>query len=94
MLNKSNFVTLLFYLLQTACKVVALLLHFLFMASFAWMLVEGIALYITCTRGLLANVNSGRKAKYFLIGWGVPAIIVVISCAAHFPSYGDGPQYR
>ena len=75
-----------------ACKVVAVLLHFLFMSSFTWMMVEGVALYLCCTKGIFNHKD--MRLKYFLLGWGVPAIIVVISFAAEFPKYGDGPQYR
>ena len=34
------------------------------------------------------------RIKYFLLGWGVPTVIVVVSLAAKFPNYGHGPQYR
>ncbi|XP_060580288.1 adhesion G protein-coupled receptor E4-like [Ruditapes philippinarum] len=74
-----------------ACKVVAILLHFLFMASFTWMMVEGIALYLCCTKGIFHHRD--MRVKYFLFGWGLPLIIVVISLAARFPDYGSGPQY-
>ena len=80
------------YLFQMACKVVAILLHFFFMASFTWMLVEGVALYLLCTKGFM-NLREMR-VKYLLLGWGVPVVIVLVSLAAKFPNYGHGPQYR
>ncbi|WAR27945.1 AGRD1-like protein, partial [Mya arenaria] len=74
-----------------ACKAVAVLLHFLFMSAFSWMLVEGLALYLCCTKGIFNHRD--MRVKYFLLGWGLPLIIVIISFAARFPDYGNGPQY-
>ena len=75
-------------ILQTLCKVVTVLMHFLFMASFMWMLVEGAALYLSCTR---AMYNFGdMRMKYLVVGWGVPTVIVLVSLGAQFPNYGDG----
>ncbi|XP_052259292.1 adhesion G-protein coupled receptor D1-like [Dreissena polymorpha] len=76
---------------QAACKAVAVLLHFLFMASFSWMLVEGIALYLCCTKGIFNHRD--MRVKYILLGWGLPLLIVIISVAARTPEYGNGPQY-
>ncbi|XP_069103817.1 adhesion G-protein coupled receptor D1-like [Argopecten irradians] len=72
---------------SAACKTVAVLLHFLFMASFSWMMLEGLAVYLACTRGLY---NYGdMRLKYFLVGWGLPAVIVVVSVGVQFPNYGE-----
>ena len=56
------------------------------------MLVEGVALYLLCTKGFMKHRD--MRIKYFLLGWGVPAVIVTVSLAAQFPAYGHGPQYR
>ncbi|XP_021360076.1 adhesion G-protein coupled receptor D1-like [Mizuhopecten yessoensis] len=70
-----------------ACKTVAVLLHYLFMSSFSWMMLEGLAVYLACTRGLY---NYGdMRLKYFLVGWGLPAIIVTVSVGVQFPNYGE-----
>ena len=68
------------------------MLHFLFLAAFSWMMVEGLALYLCCTKGVFNRRD--MRVKYFLLGWGLPVIVVVISLAARFPDYGNGPQYR
>ncbi|KAL3847293.1 hypothetical protein ACJMK2_018212 [Sinanodonta woodiana] len=75
---------------EVVCKVVASLLHFLFMASFTWMMVEGIALYLCCTKGIFNYKD--MRIKYFLLGWGLPAVIVSVSVGAQFPNYGEGPE--
>ena len=78
--------------MQVACKAVAALLHFLFMSAFCWMLVEGVALYRTCTRGLLYACD--MRLKYSLLGWGLPLVVVVISLGIEYPNYGHGLQNR
>ncbi|ESP00885.1 hypothetical protein LOTGIDRAFT_140348, partial [Lottia gigantea] len=71
------------------CKLVAILLHFFFLSAFTWMLVEGLSLYVTCTRGI--GNYSNNKVRYLLIGWGLPIVIVLISFGSEFQNYGNGP---
>lgn len=52
---------------------VAILLHYFFMSSFAWMFVEGLHIYRMQTEQ--RNINYGAMRFYYAIGWGVPAII-------------------
>ncbi|XP_037075403.1 adhesion G protein-coupled receptor L4-like [Pollicipes pollicipes] len=62
------------------CAIVAGLLHFFFLAAFAWMCIEGVQIYL-----LLYKVfDSGRSyMRYFYgLGYGVPALIVTISVAS------------
>lgn len=60
-------------LLQFLCTVVAILLHYFFMSTFAWMFVEGLHIYRMQTEQ--RNINYGAMRFYYAIGWGVPAII-------------------
>lgn len=73
-----------------ACKAVALLLHFFFMSAFTWMLMEGLALYLACTKGL--HNYGDMRWKYCLIGWGLPVVIVVVSFGAEYHDYGNGAE--
>ena len=59
------------------CGVVAGFLHYLFLASFAWMLVEGIDVYLM----LVKVFDTGRSmvTYFYAIGYGSPALIVVLS---------------
>ncbi|XP_056006165.1 adhesion G-protein coupled receptor D1-like [Ostrea edulis] len=75
-----------------ACKVVTALLHFLFMSAFAWMMVEGLALYLSCTRPISAYGD--MRMIYLLIGWGIPAIIVLITLGSNFQDYGEDGEYN
>ncbi|XP_052103493.1 adhesion G-protein coupled receptor D1-like [Mytilus californianus] len=74
-----------------ACKVVAMVMHYFFLSSFSWMMVEGIALYLSCTRGLYSHGN--MKMKYCAGGWGIPLVIVIVSIGAEFPKYGTGERH-
>ena len=85
-----NLPMIFFY--QAACKIVTALLHFFFMSAFAWMMVEGLALYFSCTRPISAYGD--MRMIYVLIGWGLPAIIVLISLGSNFQDYGEGEYSR
>lgn len=62
---------------QFLCTVVAILLHYFFMSTFAWMFVEGLHIYRMQTEQ--RNINYGAMRFYYAIGWGVPAIITGLS---------------
>ena len=48
--------------MQRACSAVAVLLHYLYLVSFMWMLMEGVVLYI-----VLVKVFIQRSKKRYLI---------------------------
>ncbi|XP_032434484.1 adhesion G-protein coupled receptor D2 isoform X2 [Xiphophorus hellerii] len=59
---------------QAACFMVTALLHLFFMASFCWMLVEGLLLW---SKVVSVNISEDRRMKlYYVIGWGLPVLIV------------------
>ncbi|MEQ2163945.1 hypothetical protein GOODEAATRI_001425 [Goodea atripinnis] len=58
---------------QFVCTVIAILLHYFYMCTFAWMFVEGLHIYRMLTE--LRNINHGHMRFYYAIGWGIPAII-------------------
>lgn len=55
------------------CTVIAILLHYFYMCTFAWMFVEGLHIYRMLTE--LRNINHGHMRFYYAMGWGIPAII-------------------
>ncbi|KAF0886670.1 CD97 protein, partial [Crocuta crocuta] len=68
------------------CRLVAGLLHYCFLAAFCWMSLEGLELYF-----LVVRVFQGQglsKRWLYLIGYGVPLIIVAISAAVRHEGYG------
>jgi hypothetical protein len=58
---------------QFACTVIAILLHFLYLCTFAWALLEALHLYRALTE--VRDVNAGPMRFYYMLGWGVPAFI-------------------
>ncbi|XP_032252017.1 CD97 antigen isoform X3 [Phoca vitulina] len=68
------------------CRLVAVLLHYFFLAAFCWMSLEGVELYF-----LVVRVFQGQglsKWQLCLIGYGVPLLIVAISAAVNSEGYG------
>uniref|UniRef100_A0A8C1CK70 CD97 antigen-like n=1 Tax=Cyprinus carpio carpio TaxID=630221 RepID=A0A8C1CK70_CYPCA len=70
---------------QVACRIVAGLLHFFFLSAFCWMLLEGVQLY----RMVVMVFHTTLKHLYmYLVGYGVPLVIVIISAIAFPAGYG------
>uniref|UniRef100_A0A3Q1I9Q2 Uncharacterized protein n=1 Tax=Anabas testudineus TaxID=64144 RepID=A0A3Q1I9Q2_ANATE len=70
---------------ETACLVVTALLHLFFMASFSWMLVEGLLLW---SKVVSVNISEDRRMKlYYMIGWGLPVLIVGVTLAISVEKY-------
>ncbi|XP_041483442.1 cadherin EGF LAG seven-pass G-type receptor 1-like [Lytechinus variegatus] len=66
------------------CKIIGICLHFFLLATFFWMLVEGIYLISKTT----STKNRFLKTPtYVAIGWGGPAAIVAITAGVAFKSY-------
>uniref|UniRef100_A0A672KRG0 CD97 antigen-like n=1 Tax=Sinocyclocheilus grahami TaxID=75366 RepID=A0A672KRG0_SINGR len=70
---------------QVACAIVAGLLHFFFLSAFCWMLLEGVQLY----RMVVLVFHTTLKHLYmYLLGYGVPLVIVAVSAIAFPKGYG------
>ncbi|XP_030000109.1 adhesion G-protein coupled receptor D2 [Sphaeramia orbicularis] len=70
---------------EVACFVVTALLHLFFMASFTWMLVEGLLLW---SKVVSVNISEDRRMKlYYIIGWGLPVLIVGVTLAVSVDEY-------
>uniref|UniRef100_G1Q8W4 Adhesion G protein-coupled receptor E2 n=1 Tax=Myotis lucifugus TaxID=59463 RepID=G1Q8W4_MYOLU len=76
---------------KVLCAIIAGALHYLYLASFTWMLLEGLHLFLTA-RNLTAvnysNVSRFMKKLMLPVGYGVPAVIVAISAASRSHLYG------
>ncbi|KAL1023888.1 hypothetical protein UPYG_G00048550 [Umbra pygmaea] len=68
------------------CAVFAALLHFFFLAAFTWMFLEGVQLYIMLVE--VFESEHSRTKYFYLAGYGVPAVIVAVSAAVDYRSYG------
>uniref|UniRef100_A0A8C2BVU1 Adhesion G protein-coupled receptor L3 n=1 Tax=Cyprinus carpio TaxID=7962 RepID=A0A8C2BVU1_CYPCA len=69
-----------------ACAVFAALLHFFFLSAFTWMFLEGVQLYIMLVE--VFESEHSRRRYFYLAGYGIPALIVAVSAAVDYHSYG------
>uniref|UniRef100_A0AAV2IVZ2 Uncharacterized protein n=1 Tax=Knipowitschia caucasica TaxID=637954 RepID=A0AAV2IVZ2_KNICA len=69
------------------CTVIAILLHYFYMCTFAWMFVEGLHIYRMLTE--MRNINHGHMRFYYAIGWGIPAIITGLAVGLDPQGYGN-----
>jgi len=53
----------------TTCTIIAVLLHLFYMATFTWMLCEGIHLYFKIV-AVFDSEGKSKKILYYVIGWG------------------------
>ncbi|XP_029904701.1 adhesion G protein-coupled receptor L4 isoform X2 [Myripristis murdjan] len=68
------------------CSVVAGLLHYFFLAAFAWMCIEGIHLYLIVV-GVIYNKGFLHR-NFYIFGYGSPAVVVTISATLGSKYYG------
>ncbi|XP_029770172.1 CD97 antigen, partial [Terrapene carolina triunguis] len=71
---------------RVVCGVVAGLLHYFFLAAFCWMCLEGAELYLLVVQ--VFTPHGLRRRHMFLLGYGVPALIVGVSAATYSEGYG------
>uniref|UniRef100_A0A8C7GPE4 Cadherin EGF LAG seven-pass G-type receptor 1 n=1 Tax=Oncorhynchus kisutch TaxID=8019 RepID=A0A8C7GPE4_ONCKI len=69
------------------CTVIAILLHYFYMCTFAWMFVEGLHIYRMLTE--VRNINHGHMRFYYAMGWGIPAIITGLAVGLDPQGYGN-----
>ncbi|XP_072288878.1 adhesion G protein-coupled receptor D2 [Eucyclogobius newberryi] len=70
---------------KVVCFLVTALLHLFYMASFSWMLVEGLLLW---SKVVSVNISEDRRMKvYYAIGWGLPVLIVGVTLAVSVDEY-------
>ncbi|XP_046538023.1 adhesion G protein-coupled receptor E2-like [Equus quagga] len=81
--------------IKVLCTLIAGALHYLYLASFTWMLLEGLHLFLTARNLTVVNYSSvSRFMKWlmFPVGYGVPAVIVAISAASRPHLYGTSTR--
>lgn len=77
--------------IQLACAITAGFLHYLFLACFTWMFLEGLHLFLTVRNLRVLNYTSTshfRKRYIYPVGYGTPAVLVAISAIVHHDGYG------
>ncbi|NXG94576.1 CELR1 protein, partial [Stercorarius parasiticus] len=73
--------------LQFVCTVIAILLHYFYMSTFAWMFVEQLHIYRMLIE--VRNINFGHMRFYYVVGWGIPAIITGLAVGLDPQGYGN-----
>uniref|UniRef100_A0A8C3FGR2 Uncharacterized protein n=1 Tax=Chrysemys picta bellii TaxID=8478 RepID=A0A8C3FGR2_CHRPI len=76
---------------EVACAVIAGLLHYLFLACFSWMFLEGLHLFLTSWNLKVVNYTSAswfKKRFMYPFGYGFPALVVAISAVVNPEGYG------
>ncbi|KAG8519015.1 Adhesion G protein-coupled receptor E1, partial [Galemys pyrenaicus] len=73
------------------CAIIAGFLHYLFLASFFWMLVEAVMLFLMVRHLKVVNYFNSRNIKRLYLcafGYGLPVLVVVISASVQPAGYG------
>ncbi|EYC05241.1 hypothetical protein Y032_0083g1661 [Ancylostoma ceylanicum] len=71
---------------RVGCSIVALLLHYFFLAAFCWMLLEGYQLYLMLIE--VFEPDNTRILLYYLFSYGFPAVVVAVSGGVAWHNYG------
>ncbi|MFT7804338.1 cadherin EGF LAG seven-pass G-type receptor 2 [Arapaima gigas] len=69
------------------CTVIAILLHFFYMCTFSWLLLEALHTYRVLSE--LRDIDYGPMRFYYMIGWGVPAFITGLAVGLDPEGYGN-----
>ncbi|XP_043443286.1 LOW QUALITY PROTEIN: cadherin EGF LAG seven-pass G-type receptor 3 [Prionailurus bengalensis] len=72
---------------QLVCTAVAILLHYFFLSTFAWLLVQGLHLYRMQVEP--RNVDRGAMRFYHALGWGIPAVLLGLAVGLDPEGYGN-----
>ena len=57
------------------CQAIAILLHYFFLVSFMWMLMEGVVLYIILVKVFVSNTKRYMLA-FIIISYGLPLVYI------------------
>ncbi|VEN51222.1 unnamed protein product, partial [Callosobruchus maculatus] len=69
------------------CKICAIGLQYLWLASFSWMLVDAVHLYRMLTE--MRDINHGPMRFYYSMGYALPALVVGLSVGVRAHQYGN-----
>ena len=74
------------------CQAIAVLLHYFFLVSFMWMLMEGVVLYILLVKVFVTNIKRYMVA-FTISSYGLPLVYMGLTLPLGFvlptqPNYG------
>ena len=70
----------------TLCKTVTLILHFSSVSMFSWSFISSFHIYRMLTE--LRDINQGTMTFYTALGFGIPAIVVILTVGVSGHNYG------
>ncbi|XP_074059758.1 putative adhesion G protein-coupled receptor E4P isoform X2 [Macrotis lagotis] len=76
---------------KVLCSIIAGGLHYLYLAAFTWMFLEGLHLFLTVRNLRVANYTCAgwfKKRFTYPFGYGIPAVIVAVSAGIYPHGYG------
>ncbi|XP_066566295.1 adhesion G protein-coupled receptor E1-like [Amia ocellicauda] len=77
---------------KVICSIIAGVLHYLFLSSFVWMLLESIQLFLlvrSLTKVRIIHREGLRPLYLLLIGYSIPVVVVGVSAGLFPRGYGD-----
>ncbi|XP_076800766.1 adhesion G-protein coupled receptor G7-like isoform X12 [Clavelina lepadiformis] len=75
---------------KSGCEVIAVFIHFSLLASLAWMMIEGVVIYISVVHVLYAHAHITDRQVIVLSlvwGWLMPAIFVAVVAGVDISNY-------
>lgn len=72
---------------EVACRVISILLHWFFTACFAFMLLESVHMYSLVAFVVRKN-GMFNSIQNVLIGWGLAAMVTVVTMCFCYEEYG------
>ncbi|XP_037703253.1 cadherin EGF LAG seven-pass G-type receptor 1 [Choloepus didactylus] len=69
------------------CTVIAIALHYVYLSAFAWAFVESLHVHRMLTE--VRNIDSGPMRFYYVVGWGLPAVITGLAVGLDPQGYGN-----
>ena len=75
---------------RSVCKTIAVLLHYSYTSEFCWMSVLSFEIARALHQASAAQVRHSKRTErlrllaYFVIGWGLPTIVIVYTVAVNF----------
>ncbi|XP_074593426.1 latrophilin Cirl-like isoform X2 [Brevipalpus obovatus] len=70
------------------CTVIGCILHYFLLATFMWMLIEALHLYLMLVE--IFEPDSSRLPLYFVLSYGLPLVDIVLTIVFAFDAYGTG----
>ncbi|XP_053689361.1 protocadherin-like wing polarity protein stan isoform X2 [Sabethes cyaneus] len=72
---------------EFSCKLMAIAMHYAWLAAFAWTTVDCVHLYRMLTE--MRDINHGPMGFYYTLGYGAPALLVGLSVGVRVHEYGN-----